>query len=110
MEKERRNCLRHSSELQPKGELSLTIDGHPTSILEVQNISPFGMALLVDGHVNNGLEVGLRYIHGTSNIEVFGTVAWNSIAESESQESSVGIYFRKQDISLNTAFFKAITA
>jgi hypothetical protein len=80
------------------------------TILEVQDISPFGIGLLVDGHVINGLAVSLRYIHGTSNIEIFGSMVWNSIIDSESRESSVGIYFRQQDMLSNVKFFNAITA
>ena len=110
LENERRNHVRHIFELPSEGMLSLIVDGHPMSILEVQDISPFGIGLLIDGHVINSLEVGLRYTNGTSNIEIFGSMVWNSIVESESCESSVGMYFRQQDMSSNVEFFNAITA
>jgi len=110
LENERRSRVRHIFELQPEATLFLTVDGHPVPVLELQDISPFGIGLLIDGRVNNGFEVGLRYIDGASNKEVFGSVVWNSIAESESHESSVGIYFREQDVAANVAFFNAVTA
>jgi hypothetical protein len=100
LENERRNQIRHTFEPQPEETLSLTVDGHPVAILEMQDISPSGIGLLIDGRVTNDLEVCLHYIHGTSDIEVCGTVVWNSIADSKSNESSVGISFSEQDMPL----------
>jgi hypothetical protein len=100
LENERRNQDRHTFEPQPEETLSLTVDGHPMAILEMQDISPSGIGLLIDGRVTNNLEVCLHYIHGTSDIEVCGTVIWNSIVNSESNESSVGICFSEQDMPL----------
>ncbi len=108
LENERRNHVRYAFELPSEGTLSLIVDGHPISILEVQDISPFGIGLLIDGHVINGLEVGLRYVHNTSSIEISGSIIWNSIVESESRESKVGIYFRQQDMSSSVEFLNAI--
>ena len=109
MENERRNQIRYACKQQPEGTLSLTVDGHPMVILEVHDASPFGIGLLIDGLVTNGLEANLQYTHGTSSIEVFGSVVWNVIINSECRESSVGIFFQKQDPSSNVAFFNAIT-
>jgi hypothetical protein len=110
LENERRNHVRHVFELQSEGTLSLIVDGQPMTILEVQDISPFGIGLLIDGHVINGREVGLRYAHGRFNIEISGAMVWNSIVDSESHKSSIGIYFHQQDMLSNIKFFNAITA
>lgn len=100
MENERRNQDRHTFEPQPEEILSLTVDGRSMAILEMQDISPSGIGLLVDGRVSNGDDLCLHYIHGTSDIEVCGTVIWNSIVGSESNKSSVGIRFSEQDMPL----------
>ena len=110
MENERRNHVRYAFELPSEGTLSLIVDGQSMAILGVQDISPFGIGLLIDGHVINGREVGLRYTHGRFNIEISGSMVWNSIVDSESRESSVGIYFHQQDMLSNIKFFNAITA
>ena len=100
LEKERRNHVRQTFELHSEGTLSLTVNGNTMPVLDMQDISVSGIGLLIDGHVNNGIEVGLQFIHGTTNIEVIGTVIWNSITDSESHKSLVGIHFHEQDMPL----------
>jgi len=110
MVNERRNRSRHVFELHPQATLSLIVDAHGMDILELRDTSPFGIGLLVDGHLKNGCEVTLQYRHGTDNIEVIGTVVWNAIAEAGSEQSSLGIFFDEQNMATNVEFFNAITA
>ena len=109
MENERRNRIRRAFELQPEGLLSLHIDGQPIDILDVQDISPFGIGLLIDSHVTNGCSVTLRYIHDRSDIQVSGSVVWTSPGESGTA-TRLGVYLQEEDMSQNVAFFNAITA
>ncbi|PJA33565.1 MAG: hypothetical protein CO187_01130 [Zetaproteobacteria bacterium CG_4_9_14_3_um_filter_53_7] len=110
MESERRRLGRHAFELLPQGLLSLWVDGRPVTILDVQDVSPFGIGLLVDGHVSNGCLVALQYVRDTTDIEVSGSVVWSRPADAAEENTCLGIYLEMENMAPNVEFFNAMTA
>jgi len=109
LESERRSHDRQAFEVQSEGLLSLYIDSQPVTILDVQDVSPFGIGLLVDGLVSSGCLVALQYVHGNSRFEVSGSVVWCRPADA-GKSTSLGIYLEEGNMAPNVEFYNAITA
>lgn len=110
MDRDRRSSARHTIRQRSAAIFSLTVDGLPMPILDIQDVSPLGIGLVVSGRVNNGSKAMICYRYGEIRIEVSGSVAWNLIDGAGSPESSVGIYFDGRQMPLNMEFFSAVTA
>ena len=108
MDKDRRKSARQSIGEQPTATLSLTIDGHLVRILDIRDISPLGIGLVVSGRVNNGSKAMVRYKCGESRIEISGSIVWNLIDGAGSYDSTIGIYFDEDKMPLNMEFFRAV--
>jgi chemotaxis protein CheX len=108
LEKDLRELGRGTYELQEQGEFYLHVDGQPVGIREICDHTPGGMGLLIDGHCMAGSKVTLRYRHDETDIEVPGSIAWNTPCESSSM-NRVGICWQVSNSTLNQGFFDAIT-
>lgn len=112
MQYERRNRNRFpfvQEELD--GELNLHIDDHAVGICELEDVSPFGLGLMLDSDVANGKLVSLSYHHDNIDIAVTGIIVWSLPAEpGHTTGCRVGIYFQDSDMNSNVEFFNAITS
>ncbi|GAV20320.1 PilZ domain protein [Mariprofundus micogutta] len=113
MQNERRNGDRYCFhlDLQPKGELTLFVDGRILSVWKLVDISPFGTGLSIHESLDAGSNVSLQYLDDNGEIQVSGTVAWSDLENSQEEGEGyrVGIQFSRKTMSLNVAIFKAVT-
>ena len=107
MNSERRSNDRYLFEVAPEGELRLSVDGKQVAILELQDVSPFGVGLLVASPVASGSRVQLQYHHGEVDVTVLGEVVWHSQSDSEFR---IGVYLNAEDAAHNVILFNAITS
>jgi len=112
MKCERRNRNRFPFvQVELEGDLSLHVDGSVVGICELQDISPFGLGLMIETDITNGKVVSLRYRRADIDIEVTGIVAWSLSAEADhTLGCRVGISFQDADMNPNVEFFNAITS
>ena len=109
MTEERRNQYRDIFEERLLGELHLHAEGRVVAVRHVEDISPFGISLLVDDFVATGSGITLRYQHGTIDVEVLGTVVWSAVVHAE-DVARLGINLQEGEMASNVTFFNAITA
>lgn len=114
MKSERRNGDRYcfNLELQPEGELLLLVAGQTYEVWKLLDISPFGTGLSVDEYIGAEGEVTLQYRCDENDIKVFATVAWSGLENSQEEGGGfrVGLQFNRDEMELNVALFKALTA
>lgn len=111
MSNERRSRDRRAFELQSGSELFLFSNGHPVNILKVQDISPFGIGLIIAGKLENGCRVSLSYQDEKTAIEVHGAVVWSSAGSDDGPAAfRVGIYLQEDESALNVELFNTVTA
>ena len=114
MTSERRSSGRSAFKIPRGSELLLDADGSAVNILNVQDLSPFGIGLQIDRELGLGSAVRFQYRRETVDIEVHGSIVWSSAIRSATDENvtifRVGIYFQEAEPDLNVTFFNAMTA
>ncbi|NWF36057.1 PilZ domain-containing protein [Mariprofundus sp. KV] len=111
MSSERRSSGRRALELPAGSGLALYSNNQPINVLEVLDLSPFGIGLEVDSRIETGCRVSLSYHYTTTDIEVHGTVVWSSgRSEDGPAVFRVGIYLQEDESALNVELFNAMTA
>lgn len=114
MDDERRKYGRHSAEKQLDEKLSLYLDGHAVGIVQVRDISPFGIGLMIDGYIACGRELSLRYRHENVDIEVHGAVNWSAAAQPGYDKKTdvwlIGIFISDDEVIAGVELFNVITA
>jgi len=114
--KDQRRSERTIPAQQPKGTLTLSIEGKCFEIKEVRDVSPFGIGVRIDGDLSKGAEIQLRYQCEDDELEVYGVIAWGSLVNEEaSGENSeklyrIGICLRPEDVEANLKFYRLISS
>jgi hypothetical protein len=97
---EQRKHERTAAARLQKGKLYLDSTKRCFQVQAVRDVSPFGIGLVVDGFINNGEKVRLKFAHNNSHIQMYGQVAWSSPMDTDSV--SVGNHhFSQLGISLS---------
>jgi len=114
LRKERRNEDRYcfNLDLHPEGELFLLVGDRTYEVWKLLDISPFGTCLSVDGNIGIGSQVVLQYRSQREERVALGTVAWSD-HENKLEEGAgfrIGVEFHKDQMPLNAALFKTVTA
>ena len=82
-----------------KGRICLDRSQKCFQVEKVRDVSPFGIGLIINGTVNAGEKVRMKFAHNHSHIQMYGRVAWCAPAEADS--GSVGEqHFSRLGISL----------
>ena len=106
----RREVLRH----KPKGILQLSTKYRNLDVLQIRDVSPFGLCLLLKYNVDKGARVNLKYIWKGIQIGVTGTVAWRKVITLSGSLPTgahgclMGIFFHPGDIDANFALYQAL--
>ena len=83
-----------------KGKLCLDKSQKCFQVEKVRDVSPFGIGLIIDGDINIGEKVRMKFAHNHSQIQMYGRVVWSSPAETN-PESVGNHHFSRLGISLN---------
>ncbi len=111
---ERRNVPREALAQQPKGVLRLYTNYRCLDVVEIRDVSPFGLGLQLNAAVDNGARVQLRYAHQGVRIEVMGTIVWKKpVGLSEPKPFAaygcwVGIFLHPGNLDANFALYRAL--
>jgi hypothetical protein len=71
---------------QPKGELQVLLGDQCIDVSSVKDVSPTGIRLEVGSQVDIGENIRVRYVTETVDLELNGTVVWNSSSTDGSKE------------------------
>jgi hypothetical protein len=66
---------------QPKGSLMLRVGDEKCPVAKVQDISSYGINIMVADAIPNRTRVTVEYVDDTLNLGVYGIVAWNAKRE-----------------------------
>ena len=113
MTEDRRSNQREGLDAQPFGHLLLLCDGKEIRIIEVMDISPFGIGLILDHDIASGSEVTLFYQHGETDLSIAGKVVWSMPVSDGMDGKSLcraGIYFQADELELSVKMFNELTS
>lgn len=111
---ERRRAPREVLLHKPKGVLRLRTNYRNIDVIQIRDISPFGLCLLLNLSVERDETVRLKYIDKGIQIEMSGTVAWKKAAKlSDSGPIATygcwaGIFLHPSDIDANFALYQVL--
>jgi hypothetical protein len=66
---------------QPKGSLMLRVGDQEYPVAQVQDISSYGINVMVEDAIANRTRVTVKYVDDALNLDVYGVIAWNAKRE-----------------------------
>ncbi|MBI3777749.1 MAG: PilZ domain-containing protein [Gammaproteobacteria bacterium] len=111
---ERRCATREVLAQQPKSKLRLYTNYRCLDVVEIRDVSPFGVGLRLNVVIDDGARVHLRYAHKGVQIEVMGTVVWKKAVKLPEPNPHaaygcwVGIFLRPNSLDANFALYQAL--
>lgn len=111
---ERRCAPREKLLHKPKGKLQIYSEYRNIDVVQVRDVSPFGLCLLLGHTVDKDSRVRLKYICVGIQIEVMGTVMWKKNVKLSDKNSIgnygcwVGIFLHPSDIDANFALYQSL--
>lgn len=76
---------------QPKGSLMLCVGDQEYPVAQVQDISSYGINVMVEDAIPNRTRVTVEYVDETLSLDVYGIVAWNAMREAAAGTPAVNI-------------------
>jgi hypothetical protein len=111
---ERRRARRASPIEQPGGSLSIQAADLLQQVRAVQDISPYGICVLVEQAIDSGLGMTLSYQNEELELNIVGSTVWCSRLDDPAQSSQltglyrVGLAFDQGGMEQNTRLFRAL--
>ncbi len=107
--KDKRVVERVIPKQQPKGKLILSACELSFDVIEVRDVSPFGIGACIDGEISKDTGIQLRYKNGDDELLIYGVIAWSAMSVASEKQvhlSRVGICLRPENIEANLKFYR----
>ena len=111
---ERRAAAREVPPRRPKGRLRLHADYQDFDVVEIRDVSPFGLGLRLDVVIDDDAPVRIEYVDENLRITLSGTVVWKKpVRLPEPNRFAaygcwVGIFLHPHDLDANFALYRAL--